>query len=104
MRRKLTRIHSPMRRSAIGILIRTLIVVGKLSGSRARAHWVGFRRRSLRLERPIFVVLYALGMSLLEPRDFAYWSVFAGGVAALFVNMYIVYLFIPRRGENLTST
>jgi hypothetical protein len=67
---------------------------------RARAHWVGRYERPRRPERLLFVFIFFGAMLLFEPQDYLHWSVWWGGMAAVFVSFYSLYLLAPRKRRH----
>ncbi len=97
MKRKLKQIHSRPRRLFISIVLQCLHWLDQFSPRRARAHWIGYRRRPVRIERFLAATVFCSAWILLEPREVATWSVFAGGTTSLFVVFATIYSFLPRK-------
>ena len=93
MKEKLSQIKSPWLRFYITFLIVFFYCRDKFRGPRARAHWVGYRRRPVRPERHMIALLFFCAMIFLEPRDVAVWAAIWGGVTAIVVIMATIYIF-----------
>lgn len=76
-----------------------LLLLNKFSSPRAKAHWIGAPRRR-RHERLLIALLFLFGMAILSPADFAYWSVLVGGTTAIYLNLYFIYLLVPRKSAH----
>jgi len=73
------------------------LVVHFIWRPRARIHWVGHWHRPRRHERALFILIFLLSMFLLEPREYAYWSMMWGGTLSIFINLHTIYRLIPRK-------
>jgi hypothetical protein len=83
------------------IILHVLLRARKLSrflknsfSRRSAFHWLG-NPRPRRYERLLIPAMYIGGMLFFEGREFATWSMYAGGVASIFVVSYSVYRLIP---------
>jgi hypothetical protein len=97
MDNKFSTIQTPWRRLLVTILINALVIIGRFSSARARMHWVGHFPRPRRLERLLGFLLLVVSMIILEPHQIAVWSMMWGGFFAIFLNLYMIYRFVPRR-------
>ena len=77
--------------------IRSLLSYVRKSSPRASFHWIGYHRRSLRIERHLYVLLFASALVLLEPREYVLWSISLGSATSLFLMLVTVYRLIPRK-------
>jgi hypothetical protein len=64
---------------------------------RARFHWIGSSRRERRFKRPCVALLFLNAVLWLEPHEFILWSALSGSGIAIFLNLYLVYRFFPRK-------
>jgi hypothetical protein len=97
MKEKLARIRAPWRRLIITLLINTFLLISRFAVSRRHFHWVGGARRPRRHERALTLLLLIGAAAVLELRQYLYWAVLWGGFFALFVNLYSIYILIPRK-------
>lgn len=72
-------------------------VAGLFVRPRAQVHWVGSHRRSRRRERTAAISLLITAIVLLEPYEFALWSLISGAALSLFLILASLYRFVPRK-------
>jgi len=96
MKEKLSLIRKPLHRFLITCLVNVLLLISKFRSARARVHWVGGPRKQ-RHERALAFVLVLGSWLVLKPHQYAWWSVIWGGFFAIFVNLYSLYIVIPRK-------
>lgn len=100
MKNKLGQIQSPWRRFLITLVIHLFVLMGQLSGPRARIHWLGHHNRPRRRERLLGALLVLGAMLVLNPHQFAFWSAVWGGFFAIFLNLYMIYRLVPYRMQE----
>ena len=96
MKQRLSRIHAPWRRRLLTTTILCLCVVNFFMRSRAQVHWIG-PQRNRRRERHLFAMLFACAWIALEPHELILWAAIGGGGISIFLVLYSVYRFIPRK-------
>ena len=97
MEKHLSHIHTRWRRLIVSLYLSCLIFIGRVYKRRSNIHWVGRHPRRKRYDRLLIVSLFLGAMVLLNAREYAYWCTVAGGTTAIFLNLYTVYRFIPRK-------
>jgi hypothetical protein len=93
-------IHTKWRRLAVKVLISCLLLISHLTRARARIHWIGGHGRPRRPERALMCLLIFGGMLTFETHELMTWSIMMGGGLAIFLNLYTVYRFVPRKQNN----
>lgn len=79
------------------ILLWVLCSFGHGRAKRAKVHWIGRHQRAKRYDRILFIVLYFGALAVLDPLDFMMWAIMWGGGLSIFLVLYTVYRFIPRK-------
>jgi hypothetical protein len=96
MKRRLSRIRTPWRRCLVRTAVSTLCILNRFTHPPARFHWIA-PSRARRLERPLFGLLLISALVLLEPHEFVLWSAIGGGGISIFLVLYMLYRFFPRK-------
>ncbi len=103
MEKHLHRIHVRWRRLIVSLYLSFLIFVGRHYTRRSRIHWIGAHRRPRRPERSLFAVCFLGSIFLLGSEQYILWSIMWGGMLSIFLNLYVVYRFLPRKRAHWLS-
>jgi len=97
MKKTLCQITRPWRRQAIRVLMSFLLLLNRFNSSRAYIHWVGRYNRPRRRERALFAFLFLGTLLAAGPQRHITWLTAWGGALAIFLNLLMLYQFIPRK-------
>lgn len=71
-------------------------IAGLFVRPRSQVHWLGHRPRRRRPERAFIVIVFGIGITLLEPYEIAVWALVVGGMTACMLALHSAYLLIIR--------